>query len=316
MGLYVFGPVPSRRLGRSLGVDLVPFKTCTFDCIYCQLGRTTCKTTRRSEWVPLEAVLRDIEANLDKAPDFITLSGSGEPTLYSRLQELIGGIKHLTDVPVAVLTNGSLLWMPEVRAALAAADLVAPSLDAGEERLFRHVNRPHNNIAFDRLVEGLIRFREEYAGEYWLEVFLLGGITAIPAEAEKIARVVRQIDPDRVQINTVTRPPAEEYAFPVSRAELQELAAAFGSRAEVIADYRPGPEAADFAPQREDITALLRRRPCTIDDIAEGLGLHRNEVIKYVNELVAHSVLETRRRGTTLYYTMAERRNPPGTITP
>ena len=316
MGLYVFGPVPSRRLGRSLGVDLVPFKTCTFDCIYCQLGRTTCKTTRRSEWVPLEAVLRDVEANLDKAPDFITLSGSGEPTLYSRLEELIGGIKHLTRVPVAVLTNGSLLWIPEVRAAIAAADLVAPSLDAGEERVFRHVNRPHGDITFDRLVEGLIRFREEYAGQYWLEVFLLGGVTAIPTEVEKIARVVRQIGPDRVQINTVTRPPAEEYAFPVGRSELQELAAAFGDRAEVIAEYRPGPEAADFAPQREDITALLRRRPCTVGDIAEGLGLHRNEVIKYVNELVTNGVLETRLRGRTLYYAVAERRDPPGTKTP
>ena len=316
MASHVFGPVPSRRLGRSLGVDLVPFKTCTFDCIYCQLGRTTCKTTRRSEWVPLEAVLRDIEANLDKAPDFITLSGSGEPTLYSRLEELIGGIKDLTRVPVAVLTNGSLLWMPEVRAALAAADLVAPSLDAGEERVFRHVNRPHGDIAFDRLVEGLIALREEYHGLYWLEVFLLGGITAIPAEVEKIARIVRQIDPDRVQINTVTRPPAEEYAFPVGRPELQELAAAFGHRAEVITDYRPSHPHADFANRGEDITALLRRRPCTVDDIAEGLGLHRNEVIKYVNALAADGVLETRLRGSTLYYAVAERRDPPGTKTP
>ena len=316
MASYVFGPVPSRRLGRSLGVDLVPFKTCTFDCIYCQLGRTTCKTTRRAEWVPLEAVLRDVEANLDKTPDFITLSGSGEPTLYSRLEELIDGIKRLTRVPVAVLTNGSLLWIPEVRAAIAAADLVVPSLDAGEERVFRHVNRPHGDITLDRLVEGLIRFREEYAGQYWLEVFLLGGITAIPAEAEKIAHIVRQIDPDRVQINTVTRPAAEEYAFPVGRSELQGLAAAFGNRAEVIADYHPSHPHADFANQGEDITALLRRRPCTVDDIAEGLGLHRNEVIKYVNALAADGVLETRLRGRTLYYTVAERRDPPGTKTP
>lgn len=316
MDSHVFGPVPSRRLGRSLGVDLVPFKTCTFDCIYCQLGRTTCQTTLRSEWVPLEAVLRDLEANLDKAPDFITLSGSGEPTLYSRLEELIGGIKERTAIPVAVLTNGALLWMPEVRAGLMAADLVAPSLDAGDERLFRHVNRPHNDIAFDRLVEGLLRFREEYAGKYWLEVFLLGGITAIPAEVEKIARIVRRIDPDRVQINTVARPPAEEYAFPVSKPELEELAAAFGNRAEVIADYRPSHPRADFANRGEDIAALLRRRPCTVDDIAEGLGLHRNEVVKYVNALVADGVLETRLRGRTLYYAVAERRDPPATKTP
>ncbi|MGB2967730.1 MAG: radical SAM protein, partial [Phycisphaerae bacterium] len=302
MASHVFGPVPSRRLGLSLGVDLVPFKTCSFDCIYCQLGPTTCKTTRRSEWVPLDEVLRDVAANLDKAPDFLTLSGCGEPTLYSRLEELIGSIKRLTDVPVAVLTNGSLLWIPEVRAALGAADLVAPSLDAGDERLFQHVNRPHDEITFDRLVEGLIRFRQEYGGQYWLEVFLLGGITALPAEVEKIARIVRQIHPDRVQINTVTRPPAEEYAFRVPRADLENLAAMLGDRAEVIADYHPEAEVTGLAARSEDIVALLRRRPCTMEDIVQGLGLHRNEAIKYVNELVARGILETRFRGRTAYY--------------
>jgi wyosine [tRNA(Phe)-imidazoG37] synthetase (radical SAM superfamily) len=302
MGSYVFGPVPSRRLGLSLGVDLVPFKTCTFDCIYCQLGPTTCKTTRRSEWVPLDAVLRDVEANLEKAPDFITLSGSGEPTLYSRLEELIGGIKRLTDVPVAVLTNGSLLWRPEVRTALAAADLVAPSLDAGDAHLFRHVNRPHDEITFDRLVEGLVRLREEYKGRYWLEVFLLGGVTALPAEVEKIGRLVAQIAPDRVQVNTVTRPPAEPYAFRVPPAELAEFAAMLGDRAEVIAEHRPSAETADFAAHAEDIVALLRRRPCTMEDIAQGLRLHRNEAVKCVNELLAHNVLEIRWRGRTPYY--------------
>ena len=137
MSSHVFGPVPSRRLGRSLGVDLVPFKTCTFDCVYCQLGRTTCKTTQRREWVPLKEVLRDVAANLDTEPDFITLSGSGEPALFSRLNELICGIKDLTSVPVAVLTNGALLWIPEVRAARAgqsgrhSAREDAPAADDG-----------------------------------------------------------------------------------------------------------------------------------------------------------------------------------------
>jgi len=145
---YIYGPVPSRRLGRSLGVDLVPFKTCTFDCVYCQLGRTTNRTMERKEWVPLEPVLTQLEAKLDLKPDYITLAGSGEPTLYSKMSELIIRIKELTDVPVAVLTNGSLLWIPEVRDALLSADLVVPSLDAGSSELFRYVNRPHTNIEF------------------------------------------------------------------------------------------------------------------------------------------------------------------------
>ena len=139
---HIFGPVPSRRLGRSLGIDLVPHKTCSYDCIYCQLGRTTCKTIERKEWVPLDAVVAELETKLSPRPDYVTLSGSGEPTLYSRLDELIDRIKHLTDIPVAVLTNGSLLWQEVVQQQLAAADLVMPSLDAGNATAFHLVNRP------------------------------------------------------------------------------------------------------------------------------------------------------------------------------
>ena len=134
---YIFGPVPSRRLGRSLGVDLVPFKTCSYDCVYCQLGRTTNKNTKRKEWVPLQNVIDQLKDRLSSKPDYITLSGSGEPTLFSRLDELISEIKELTDVPVAVLTNGSLLWLPEVREALKSADMVIPSLDVGNSQIFQ-----------------------------------------------------------------------------------------------------------------------------------------------------------------------------------
>ena len=221
---YIFGPVPSRRLGRSLGVDLVPFKTCTYDCIYCQLGRTTNKTVERREWVPLDDVLAELKDKLATSPDYITLSGSGEPTLHSRIGEVIEQIRSLTDVPVAVLTNGSLLWQEDVRRQLVTADLVVPSLDAGNRTVFQVVNRPHPDISFEKLLEGLAAFRNEYGGMYWLEVFVLAGYTAIPAEAQKLAECVRRIAPDRVQLNTVTRPPAEDYAMAVDRQRLEELA--------------------------------------------------------------------------------------------
>jgi len=299
---HVFGPVPSRRLGRSLGVDLVPFKVCTYDCIYCQLGRTTCKTTERKEWVPLNEVCASLRGALDTKPDFITLSGSGEPTLFSRPGELIRSIKDLTDVPVAVLTNGSLLSVPEVRAGLLEADLVVPSLDAGNERLFRIVNRPHEDIAFDRMVEGLIAFRQEYGGRYWLEVLLLGGITAVPAEVERIAYIAAKIGPDRVHLNTVTRPPAEKSALAVQKAELERLAAAFGGTATVVADYPATVRQGEFAARREDVLNLLRRRPCTVDDIAAGLGLHRNEVVKYVEELSSEGLIEASTSDGRVYY--------------
>ena len=302
MSQHVFGPVPSRRLGRSLGVDLVPFKVCTYDCIYCQLGRTTCKTTERKEWVPLNEVCASLRGALDTKPDFITLSGSGEPTLFSRPGELIRSIKDLTDVPVAVLTNGSLLSVPEVRAGLLEADLVVPSLDAGNERLFRIVNRPHEDIAFDRMVEGLIAFRQEYGGRYWLEVLLLGGITAVPAEVERIADIARRIGPDRVHLNTATRPPAEKSAIAVQKAELQRLAAAFGGTATVVADYPATAQQGEFAARREDVLNLLRRRPCTVDDIAGGLGLHRNEVVKYVEELSSEGLIEASTSDGRVYY--------------
>jgi len=299
---YIFGPVPSRRLGRSLGVDLVPFKTCTYDCIYCQLGCTTCKTVVQREYVPLDDVLEELQSKLSTRPDYITLSGSGEPTLYSRTGELINRIKGITDVPVAVLTNGSLLWDKAVRARLLNADLVIPSLDAGDEAMFQAVNRPHDDISFGRMLAGLIQFRREFQGRYWLEVFLLAGHNAIIAEVEKLAECVSRIKPDRVQLNTVTRPPAEDYAVGVRQARLKELAAMFDPPAEIIADFRGVHQQREFIAGREVVMDLLRRRPCSIDDIADGLGMHRNEVIKYLEELKAESLIQQSSTAGRLYY--------------
>jgi wyosine [tRNA(Phe)-imidazoG37] synthetase (radical SAM superfamily) len=185
MASLVFGPVPSRRLGRSLGVDLVPFKTCTYDCIYCQLGRTTCKTVERKQWVPLERVLEEVGKKLDTRPDYITLSGSGEPTLFTPLDKLIEGIRAMTDIPIAVLTNGSLLDCWGVQWELSLADLVIPSLDVGTDRTFRLVNRPHETISFDRMLSGLIGFRRRFSKQYWLEVFLIGAYTTFEEELDR-----------------------------------------------------------------------------------------------------------------------------------
>jgi wyosine [tRNA(Phe)-imidazoG37] synthetase (radical SAM superfamily) len=298
----IFGPVPSRRLGRSLGVDLVPFKTCTYDCIYCQLGRTTCKTIERKEWVPLDGVLEKLKEKLSTKPDCITLSGSGEPTLFSRVDELVDRIKAMTRVPVAVLTNGSLLWQEDVRNQLMNADLVIPSLDAGDEAMFRLVNRPHEEITFEQMLNGLIDFRRDFRGEYWLEIFVVGAYTAVPGELTKVAKCVDRIRPDRVQLNTVTRPPAEKYAVGVSSERLAELASIFHPRAEIIADFRGVHRQAEFVAGREEILQMLRRRPCSVDDIANGLGMHRNEVIKYVEELNAENLLEESHTAEKLYY--------------
>ena len=289
---HIFGPVPSRRLGRSLGVDLVPFKTCTYDCIYCQLGRTTCKTIKRQEWVPLDEVLAELRQNRSAKPDYITLSGSGEPTLYSRLDELIAGIHAMTGIPVAVLTNGSLLWKKEVRSQLMEADLIVPSLDAGDDILFKSVNRPHASISFNSMFDGLKSLSDEFHGMIWLEVLLTGGYTAVKAEVEKIARLVCRIRPDRIQLNTVTRPPAEEFAIKVSRERLEEFARLFVPHAEVIADFHDTGSIPAFSVPPESVINLLQRRPCSIDDITKGLGIHKQEAIKQTEHLMAERSIE------------------------
>lgn len=302
MESHVFGPVPSRRLGRSLGVDIVPYKTCTYDCIYCQLGRTTDRTIERREWVSPTEVLEELKGKLDRRPDYVTLSGSGEPTLYSKLSELIVGIKSLTDVPIAVLTNGSLLWKPEVRRELMQADLVVPSLDAGSEEMFARVNRPHPEISFERMIDGLVAFQQKYTGTCWLEVFLIEGLTATVEEVGRIVKIVERIGPDRVQLNTVARPPTEEYALSVSCERMEQFAGMFEPKAEVIADYEGTHEQPEFAGRRQDVLDMVSRRPCTVDDIVAGLGLHRNEVVKYVDELVNEGKLTSEVRGEKVYY--------------
>lgn len=303
---FLYGPVPSRRLGRSLGVDLVPFKTCSYDCIYCQLGRTTNKTTERREYVPVDSVLHELTEKLrnEPTPDFIGLAGSGEPTLHAQIGDLIAGIKSLTSVPVAVLTNGSLLWMPEVRASLAEADLVMPSLDAGTKANFERVNRPHPKISFEKMVDGLSAFSHGFKGKVWLELFVLNGITDRPEEIERIAAISDKIRPARLQLNTVARPPAERDALAVSSEFLASLLGRFSIPCEVIAENyaRPVADAAGGQDAEHEIAALLGRRPCTVEGIAIGLGLRPNEVLKHLEVLCTRGTVRSERRGDAMFY--------------
>jgi wyosine [tRNA(Phe)-imidazoG37] synthetase (radical SAM superfamily) len=301
---YTFGPVPSRRLGRSLGIDFVPFKTCSYDCVYCQLGRTTAKTIERKEYCPVDAVVNEVKEKLEKgsSPDYITLSGSGEPTLHSRIDDIISGIKEISDVPVAVLTNGSLFWIDEVRDAVSGADLIIPSLDAGSEETFLRVNRPESGILFKEMVEGLRVLRENFMGPLWLEVFITGGITDSDEEIVKIKDLTDYIAPARIQLNTAVRIPAEEYAGLVDIQKMEEISTFFGPSCEVIADYTKVHSLGEFSSTGEDVLELLRLRPCSVDDISAGLSLHRNEVVKYVQELLDKKLIRMeKRRGEKLY---------------
>ena len=307
---YVYGPVPSRRLGRSLGIDLVPFKTCTYDCVYCQLGRTTNKTLERKQYVAVEEILAELEWRLAEAdlPDYITLAGSGEPTLNSGIGDLIGKIKGLTDIPVAVLTNGSLLWMGEVQEELMLADLVIPSLDAGDEHLFRYVNRPHRDLSFERMTDGLAAFTKRFPGKVWLEVLLLAGVTGMPSEAMKIAAFARRIGALRVQLNTASRPPAEDFAVPLSIDQMRALNGCFPAPVDIIGENEgEGAHVPAFAQARDvDILALLGRRPCTSADVASGLGIHATDALKHLDELINAGKVTTVLMGGRIYYTVVE----------
>ena len=235
---YVFGPVPSRRLGRSLGVDPVPLKTCNFNCVYCQLGRTSLLQRKRRAFFNVTDMVAEIASALDRqgadSIDWITFVGSGETTLFSRLGSLIRYVKSLSKLPVAVITNGSLLDLPEVRNELCAADAVLPSLDAGSEGLFKKINRPHRDLSFDRHVAGLIEFRREFKGHLWVEVMLLGGVNDSPSDLRDISKILERVGPEEIHISMPTRPPAEPWVELPSPESRERAASILGGVAKVL----------------------------------------------------------------------------------
>ena len=258
---HLFGPVPSRRLGRSLGIDLVPLKTCSFDCVFCQAGHTTCHTLERKEYVSVREVLDEFDAWLAAggAADFVTLSGSGEPTLHSRFGDVLEAVGARCDARRALLSNGSLFHLPEVRAGAAHADLVKVSLSAWDEATLAAVNRPHAGLTIEAIVSGLTAFRTEFSGELWLEVFVLAGVNDSPEGIRQIAGVAKSIRPDRVHLNTVVRKPAERSARSVSAATLEAIADLFTPRADVIADLSDpgiGPDTVGNRPILTDASML------------------------------------------------------------
>lgn len=300
----VFGPVPSRRLGRSLGVDLVPMKTCTLDCVYCQIGRTTTNSTQRGEFVPLEGVLGQLSEALSRStrPDHITLAGSGEPTLYRRMGEMIDRIHDLTDVPVAVLTNGTLLFDPAVRDELGRADLIMPSLDAGDADTFAQINRPAEGISFENLLGGLREFCRTHGTKVCLEVFVVKDINDSDEQMAKIVSIVSGLAVSRVQLNTAVRPPAESTVQPVERQRLTELANRFDPPGEIIADFPKQHAIGAASAKADDILDTLRRRPCTVEDLASGLNVLPDETAVVVEDLLRAGRIRFERRQGQRYY--------------
>ncbi|MGB9672622.1 MAG: radical SAM protein [Anaerolineales bacterium] len=261
----IFGPVPSRRLGQSLGIDPIPSKTCNWNCVYCQLGRTVPLTNQRKEYIPREQILSELkealEAHQPEEIDWITFVGSGEPTLHSGIGWLIREIKKITNLPLAVITNGSLLYLEEVRQELLPADAVLPTLDAGNAQLYRKINRPWPEITFDRLVDGLIQFRQEYRGKLWVEVMLVQGLNDTPQALAEIAALLKDIKPDQVHINLPTRPPAEEWVKPPTQEGILQAISILGEIAHPVSPADGSFDLSGHASIEDAILDILARHP-------------------------------------------------------
>lgn len=301
---YIYGPVPSRRLGFSLGIDIIPFKACSFNCIYCQLGPTFRQTVKRKVYYPSSEILTQIKKVLEsgKRIDYITFSGSGEPTLNSAIGILIRKIKKVTTIPVAVLTNSSLLSLQSVRDALKAADLVVPSLDAATQDILDKVNRPHPSLKIKKIIESLKEFRKEFKGDIWLEVMLVKGVNDSPDHLRKLKQVIEEINPDKIQLNTVVRPPAEKSAQALSLEELKGVIKILGEKSEIIAEF----DKKEQKPPSENLESLLlsmiQRRPVTLTDLSVSIGKHKNEIIKYLNFLLKEGKIKVVEHKGLKYY--------------
>ncbi len=302
----IYGPVPSRRLGLSLGVDLIPMKSCPYDCVYCQLGPTRVKTAVRWPYYPKDEILKGVRDWLAVCapPDFITLAGCGEPTLFEGLGALIREIKAVTTIPVALLTNGALFSDPDVRAEAAEADLVIPSLDAGDEETFQYINQPVDGINLEEVIAGLEAFRGEYRRDIWLEIMILAGYSEVTQRLHDLAKAARRISPDRIQLNTPVRPSARGFAEPVAPWRLEPYCKLFSPTAEVIAEFSRCATSGNsvIEDRSRKLFELLKRRPCSLDDVNASLGLHPNETQKLIQSIESQGRIGRVNKSGRIYY--------------
>jgi wyosine [tRNA(Phe)-imidazoG37] synthetase (radical SAM superfamily) len=278
---YVFGPVRSRRLGMSLGIDPIPLKTCNWNCVYCQLGRTIPLAHTRAEYRPTDRILAEVEDALSDQKvgslDWVTFVGSGEPLLHANMGKLVRGVQELTDLPVAVITNGALLSDPKVREEVLPADAVLPTLDAGTPELYRRINRPHPSISFQDHVNGLKAFRRQYRGLFLLEVMLVKGMNDSEEVLLGIADLAGEIGPDELHISLPERPPAESWVETANEEGVMRASAILGEVARVLHPGEGILALDDPANALETILAVIGRHPLSEIQLLEALAAHSSQ---------------------------------------
>ena len=288
---HLFGPVPSRRLGISLGVDLVPHKVCSLNCVYCEVGKTTNLTIERQEYIPLNDILTELKNYLDEKPDldYITFSGAGEPLLHNGIGKVISFIKdNYPQYKLALLTNSTLLYDKDVRNEILGIDLLLPSLDAVSEKVFKKLNRPNSKLDNNKIIEDLIEFRKSFKGKIWLELFIVPSLNDTQSELELLKKTITDISPDQVQLNTLDRPGTESWIEPITKNRMEEIADFFKPLpVEIIAKFQSRNIIRSYQKDVEQqIIETIKRRPCTDKDLSEMLGIHINENNKYLSELL------------------------------
>lgn len=305
---YIFGPVPSRRLGLSLGVDLIPHKTCTFDCLYCEVGKTTLKTINPEIYAPVDVLLRELEERLLQCdPEVITLAGSGEPTLHAEIDHIISEIRNISDKKIVILTNGSLFWDKDVRERVLGADLIMPTLSSVFETTFKAIHRPHGGLKLAEIVEGLKALRKEFEGLIYLEVILLKGMNDTEREVSALKSVIQEIQPDRIQLNTVVRPPTDSRAKALDTRRLEEIKLFLGDRAEIVADVDRANKALERDSKGKVLLDMVKRRPLRSKDIANAMGLTPAEAEGILKGLLLKGYLNQYLHGEEKFYIPGDR---------
>jgi wyosine [tRNA(Phe)-imidazoG37] synthetase (radical SAM superfamily) len=290
---YVYGPVPSRRLGLSLGLNIIPKKTCTLNCIYCQCGRTTKLTLARRSFYPIDEILKEVRtAVAEHRIDYLTFSGEGEPTLNKDIGKLIRLLKAEFKIPVAVITNSTLLFDPKVRHDLYRADLVVPSLDAADQKTFHRINRPHPDLKVEKIVQGLKTFRRYYKGKLLLEIMLVKGVNDSPEHLMKLRRLAYEIKPDRVHLNTVVRPPAEKDALPLTMDDLNQVKLLFGPEAEIAFSPIKTRQRKFHGNRQKAVLAVVQNRPVTEEDLCRSLGIPARDIKPLLKKLVKQGLIK------------------------
>lgn len=265
--MYAYGPVPSRRFGRSIGVSPIPPKTCSYSCVYCQLGRTTHMTAKRRSFFPREEILADIEkvvaANGDNA-DFITFVGDGEPTLSSDLGWLIAQCKARFQQKIGVITNGSLLWMDSVRNDLKGADVVNVTVSAASADVFKKLHRPHGSLDFNTILDGVKRFAGEFQGELWAEVMLVDGVNTSSEHIKELRAFIDSLGASDTFVMVPTRPPAESWVNIPTPKKVLEAISVLGAMD--ITHLDVGDFGLDeFNNAEEAISEVCRRHPLRLE---------------------------------------------------